>query len=137
MKIRLGFSVRSRGVAGRNAAFNLLEVMIAMAIFFMCYISIAQLLNSNLRAARSLNVTPIDFTEVVYDMIITNQLEEITESGDFGDNYPGWSWTRDTFEANTNGLFQVNVEVFHPGAFRGQNSTRMSLWLYRPDSVVN
>lgn len=140
MKIRVrdkSFSARNRGISESDAAFNLLEVMIAMAIFFMCYISIAELLNSNLRAARSLNVTPIDFTEVVYDMIITNQLEEITESGDFGDNYPGWSWTRDTYEASTNGLFQVDVEVFHPGAFGGRDSTRMSLWLYRPDSVVN
>ena len=60
---------------GDCCGFNLLEILLAMSIFFMCYFSIAQLLNTNLRAARSLNVTPVDFTAVVYDLLITNQLE--------------------------------------------------------------
>ena len=125
---------RTNNATHRLSAFNLLEVMIAMAIFFMCYFSIAQLLNTSLQAARSLNVTQVDFTEVVYDLIMTNQLEEISESGDFSDLYPGWSWQREIYEASTNGLFQVDVTVFHPGSFEGRDYTQMSLWLYRPDS---
>ena len=121
---------------GDCCGFNLLEILLAMSIFFMCYFSIAQLLNTNLRAARSLNVTPVDFTAVVYDLLITNQLEEISESGDFGDLFPGWTWERTIYEVSTNGFFQVDVEVFYPGAFNGMDSERMSLWLYRPESEI-
>ncbi|MDD4455262.1 MAG: prepilin-type N-terminal cleavage/methylation domain-containing protein [Candidatus Methanomethylophilaceae archaeon] len=117
-------------------AFTLLEIVVAMAIFFMAYFSIMELLNTNLRAARSLNVTQVDFTQVVYDMLATNRLEEISESGDFGDMYPGWSWTREAYEVSTNGFFQVDVEVYHPGSFGGRDSTTMSLWLYRPESIL-
>jgi type II secretory pathway pseudopilin PulG len=60
-------------------AFTLLEIVVAMAIFFMAYFSIMELLNTNLRAARSLNVTQVDFTQVVYDMLATNRLEEISD----------------------------------------------------------
>jgi Tfp pilus assembly protein PilV len=117
-------------------AFTLLEIVVAMAIFFMAYFSIMELLNTNLRAARSLNVTPVDFTQVVYDMLATNRLEEISESGDFGDMYPGWSWTREAYEVSTNGFFQIDLEVYHPGSFGGRDSTAMSLWLYRPESIL-
>ena len=117
-------------------AFTLLEIVVAMAIFFMAYFSIMELLNTNLRAARSLNVTQVDFTQVVYDMLATNRLEEISESGDFGDMYPGWSWTREAYEVSTNGFFQIDLEVYHPGSFWGRDSTAMSLWLYRPESIL-
>jgi len=130
-------SIHSTRNASRfNMAFNLLEVMIASAIFFAFMFSISELLNFNLRAARSLNVTPVDFTQAVYDLIATNRLEEASESGDFGDACPGWSWSRNVYEASTNGLFQVDVDVFHPGAFKGREVTSMSLWLYRPESVT-
>ena len=117
-------------------AFTLLEIVVAMAIFFMAYFAVMELLNTNLRAAHSLNVTPIDFTQVVYDMLATNRLEEISESGDFGDMYPGWSWTREAYEVSTNGFFQVDVEVYHPGSVGGRVATAMSLWLYRPESIL-
>ena len=91
---RLTKDQATRGAMAGNLGFNLLEVMIAMAIFFTCYFSLSELLSTNLRAARSLNVTPIDFTQAVYDLLATNRLEEISESGDFGDMYPGWSWSR-------------------------------------------
>ena len=133
---RLTKDQATRGAMAGNLGFNLLEVMIAMAIFFTCYFSLSELLSTNLRAARSLNVTPIDFTQAVYDLLATNRLEEISESGDFGDMYPGWTWSRNTFEASTNGLYQVDVQVYHPGAFSGRDVTEMSLWLYRPDSIT-
>ena len=69
-------------------------------------------------------------------LLATNRLEEVVESGDFGDMYPGWSWTREAYEVSTNGFFQVDVEVYHPGAFGGRDSTMMSLWLYRPESIL-
>jgi len=50
--------------------------------------------------------------------------------------YPGWSWTREAYEVSTNGFFQIDLEVYHPGSFGGRDSTAMSLWLYRPESIL-
>ncbi len=113
-----------------HKAFTLLEVLIAMGIFFMAAFAILGLTTQNLRAARSLKQTPVDINLAIYDLILTNRLEESSEAGDFGDLYPGASWTRDVTLARTNGLFQVDVTAYLPGT-----EIKRSLLLYRPDSI--
>jgi Tfp pilus assembly protein PilV len=112
------------------AAFTLLEVLIAMGIFFVAAFAILGLTTQNLRAARSLKQPTVDITMAVYDLMLTNRLEEGSDAGDFGDLYPDASWTRDISQVATNGLFQVDVTVFRPGG-----ETKRSLLLYRPDSI--
>jgi type II secretion system protein I len=116
--------------------FSLLEVMIAMAIFFMAIFSILHLVSQNLRAARRLRQVHVDATSLAADLTLTNRLEEGVVSGDFGDQYPGYSWTRETYEVSTNGLFQVDFTV-HWEIEKRPLESKMSILLYRPDSQIN
>jgi type II secretion system protein I len=119
----------------RVFAFTLLEVLIAMGIFAMAIFAILDLVNQNLRAARLLEPHSVDPTLVIQDLMLTNRLEEVSSSGDFGKSYPGYTWTRDIHLVSTNGLFEVDVSVFRDGG--GENGvTKMSLLLFRPASTV-
>ena len=114
-------------------AFSLLEVMIAIAIFFMVSFSILALVSSGLRTARALRVTRPSAGILAAELSLTNQLEEGTESGDFGNLYPDYNWTRESYEAFTNGLWQVDFKVYRRGQ-RGTPDSQMSLLIYSPGS---
>jgi type II secretion system protein I len=121
--------------AAQAAAFTLLEVLIAMGIFCLAIFAILDLVNQNLRAARLLQPHSVDPTLVIQDLMLTNRLEEVSSSGDFGKAFPGYSWTRDIYLVSTNGLFEVDVAVFRNGG--GENGvTKMSLLMFRPASVI-
>ncbi|HOX02714.1 MAG TPA: prepilin-type N-terminal cleavage/methylation domain-containing protein [Candidatus Paceibacterota bacterium] len=115
-----------------HRAFTLLEVMVAMAIFFMAIFSILSLVSQNLRAARALEPFTMDASVPAAELMLTNRIEEGVESGDFGDLYPGCTWTREITLAHTNGLYQVDLLVERDDGPGGQ--IRMSILLYRPDS---
>ena len=115
-----------------QTAFSLLEVMIASGIFFMCVFAILAMVSGLLRNARSLRRIELDAGMVAAQVGNTNKLTEGTESGDFGNLYPGYSWETDTYEAETNGLWQVDIVVRRHGI--PQPVDRMSLYLYRPES---
>jgi type II secretory pathway component PulJ len=57
-------------------AFTLLEVMIAVAIFFMATFSILALMSRCLSQARSLQPMQVDANMVVAELSLTNKLEE-------------------------------------------------------------
>lgn len=135
------------GRAGRGpTAFTLLEVMIAMAIFFMAIFAILGLVAQNLRIARSLSLGEIDISTVAVELslqTLTNrEMSEGTVSGDFGDTYPGASWSANLYLVSSNaggfsgraspgGLYQADITIFWP-----QNDLlrerHASLLLYRP-----
>lgn len=106
----------SPGSPARNQAFSLLEVILAMGIFFMSIFVILELTNNSLHGAYLLKNTAPDPRSLLGDLILTNSLEEISESGDFGDLYPDYRWERIVTQAidseNANGLFRVDVRVY-------------------------
>jgi prepilin-type N-terminal cleavage/methylation domain-containing protein len=115
-------------------AFTLLEVMIAMAIFFVAMFAILQLVGQNLRAARVLNQNFPDAGLLAAQLSLTNRLEEGTETGDFGNDFPGFTWTRDAalHPYDTNGVFfEVNWFVFRDG----QRISTLSTLMYKPQSA--
>ena len=116
-------------------AFTLLEVLIAMAIFFAAIFAILDLVTQNLRIARGLSLGEIDFGSVAAELALTNRLEEGSQSGDFGDAKPGASWIADTTLYSSNGLFQVDITVDWPenGLVKQRN---VSILLYRPASAM-
>jgi len=125
-----GFGLRDSRPA--RAAFSLLEVMIASGIFFMCIFAILAMVSSLLRNARGLRRIDLDAGMVAAQVGNTNKLYEGSESGDFGNMYPGYSWETETYEAGTNGLWQVDIIVRRQGL---QNPVDvMSIFLYRPES---
>ncbi|TAK91928.1 MAG: hypothetical protein EPO07_19530 [Verrucomicrobia bacterium] len=119
--------------AKRHSAFTLMEVLIALGIFFMASFAILALLANGLRNARALQRKPVDAGMVAAQLSLTNRVTEGVETGDFEDMYPDYSWTSDTYEVSTNGLFQSDMIVERHSGTPAVEST-MSILLYRPDS---
>ena len=115
-----------------RAAFSLLEVMIAGGIFFMAIFAILAMVSSVLSNARSLRRVELDAGMVAAQLSITNKLTEGTQSGDFGNLYPDYSWEADEYEVATNGLWQVDIIVRRRGLAKPADV--MSIWLFRPES---
>jgi len=113
-------------------AFTLMEVVIASAIFFLAIFAILALVSNTLRNARSLRHIEVDAGMVAAQLFKTNKFSEQIESGDFGRAYPDYSWSVESMEAQTNGLWQFNVVVMR----RGQREPvdQMSLFIFSPES---
>jgi len=93
-------------------AFTLLEVMIALGIFFMAMFTILALVSNTLRNARALQETEVDPGMLAAQLSLTNRITEGTESGDFGDIYRDYTWDRLNTHI-TNSLWQVDFVVHH------------------------
>src|SRR5256885_4728589 len=98
-----------------EAAFTLMEVLIASAIFFLAIFAILALVSNTLRNARLLRHIEVDAGMVAAQLFKTNKFSEQIESGDFGRAYPDYSWSVESMEAQTNGLWQFNVKVMRRG----------------------
>jgi len=99
-----------------EAAFTLIEVMIACGILFIALFAILGLVANTLRNARALRHIPVDAGMVASQLLgKTNRMTLGTDSGDFGKIYPDCSWETDTEEAGTNGLVQVDIVVRRRG----------------------
>lgn len=109
-----------------RAALSLIEVMIAMTIFFMCVFAILGMVSSVLRNARALQETQVDAPGTLASFLSTsNRLDEGTFSGDFGDLFPDYDYTYDVTPI-TNNLVRVDMSIIG-----GKNSTEthMSIFL--------
>ena len=113
-------------------AFSLLEVMIAIAVFFMSTFVILSLVSSALQNARRLQRPMVDAAMIASELSLTNQLVEANQSGDFGKAYPGYSWTADINEVMTNKLFDVHYEVKRSGD--KDTFQEMDVLFFRPQS---
>ena len=123
-----------------STGFSLVEVMVALAIFFMAVFTILGLLSTVLNNARALQSRkPADAGMVAaYLLSVTNQLAEGLQSGtfedfgDFGGEYSNYEWTFDAREIETNGLWQVDCIVLRrPG---GQLESKLSFFVFSPQS---
>jgi len=96
-------------------AFSLLEVMIAVAIFFMAVFSILGLMSRSLAQARALQPMQIDANVVASELSLTNRLEEGPIPPEmirnFEHMYPGYTCGGFITEIATNGLFRIDLEV--------------------------
>jgi Tfp pilus assembly protein PilV len=109
-------------------AFTLLEVMVAVAVFFMALFAILGLVSQNIKAAHSLQQHGPTAGMLAAELSITNQLEVGTESGDFGEFYPDYTWDREVNEFASNGLFQVDFLVYK----NGNEDSRLTVLMYKP-----
>lgn len=117
----------------RPCAFTLLEVMIAIAIFFMVSFAILAVVSAGLRTARALRTSRPSAGILAAELSLTNKLEEGVETGDFGNLYRDYTWRRETYEVGTNGLWQADFWVYRRDD-RGQPDSRMSILLFSPQS---
>jgi hypothetical protein len=124
-----------------RTAFTLLEVMIAVAIFFACVFGILALVSQSLKGARSLRPVNIDARSAIALLSLTNRLEEgpipaeIIEA--FEKENPGLKLQGEITEFETNGLFRVDFVV--QGSPNAGNAAPISMTsevlLYRPMST--
>ena len=96
-------------------AFTLLEVMVAVGIFFMATFAILSLVSSTLKGARSLEAFDLDASSVVAELSLTNRLEEGEIPADiiqhFSELHPHYTCGGTIEEVRTNGLFKVTILV--------------------------
>ena len=131
MKFAPSTRALSARTPGRDSAFTLIEVMIAIAIFVMAMFTILAVLSAGLHAASILRNNGPTAGMVAGQLSLTNKLEEGSESGDFGEIYKGYHWTSECREVASNGLFQVDFTVINSG---GNPESTLTAIFYRPDS---
>ena len=121
----------------RERAFSMLEVMIAIGIFFTSVFFILQLTSQQLRIARSLQTLDVDTGTLPSLIVMTNALEEgplpMDIKAAFEDTNPGFSCDGMVFEVATNGLFQVDYAIYwqHEGRMK---QAKNSILMWRPGS---
>ena len=134
------FRIPKKVHLAKRSGFSLVEVTVAMGIFFMCMYSLIVLTMKNLENARQLQFVEPDVGWVASELSLLSEVEEgpVDGSGDFGDHYPGWSWQGEvvyyplleTFagigeDIETEGLYQVNIVVNGPGESMHTHSVLM------------
>jgi hypothetical protein len=133
--MRIRFKISPHGEPKTmKSAFTLLEVLIAIGVFFIVAFAILEMVVTGLGAARALQVRHADVGMLASELWATNNiLEEGVESGDFGDFYPNARWERAVNEVGSNGLFQVDFLVVEKVGKR-ESESQISLLLFRPGS---
>jgi hypothetical protein len=119
--------------AGGLDAFTLIEVMIAITIFFMAMFAILGVLGSGVRAATLLRNNGPTAGMVIAQMAATNILTEGSDTGTFREIpiYEGYKWVSECRQVASNGLYQIDVVVVDRN---GVQCSTVSALLFRPDS---
>lgn len=118
-------------------AFSLIEVMIAIGIFFLATFAILGLISSSLANARRLQRPLVDASALLSQMSLTNKLVEGTYSGNLGDAlgraYADYRWTGEIIEVGSNKLFQADF-IIQPARGGNEVISRVTTLFYRPQS---
>ena len=122
-----------------RSAFSLLEVMIAIAIFFVASFAILGLVSASLDNVRRLQRPSVDASPVLARYAATNSLVEGTYSGSLGDpellgkDYRDYNYVVGIEEVRTNHLYSVHC-VITPANGKRQIISDMITVLYKPQS---
>lgn len=127
--------------AKKGYAFTLVEVMIACGIFFMAMFAILGVLSQCIRAVGSLRKDSPTAGMVAAMAMANDKWEEGSDSGDFGDFYPDYTWETQTnlYEGIQPGqdgaqppFYELDIIVKH----KGELASTLSLLHYSPNSPV-
>ena len=105
------------------AGFSLLEVMIAMAVFFIVVFAILGVVVQSLGAARALQQQHADCGMAAQMWWGSNTVEPGFYSGDFEGLVPGYTWEADIppdLPMHSNGLYLINLRVTRNDSKKGQ-----------------
>src|SRR5215469_15588464 len=119
------------------AAFTLMEVMIAIAVFCIGVFAILGLVASIMRGARLLDKPMVDAGAVASQISQTNSIVEIQDSGDLseflGNTYRGYNYRYIIAEEQSNHLYHAAIQVTGDGPGKPVVS-KMDILLFRPQS---
>lgn len=131
-------SAGAASVPAHRRAFSLLEVMIALAIFFMCVFSILSLVSRSIQQARGLQPLQLDASTAIAMLSLTNRLEEGPLPPEIVAQYelmhPNSTVAGEIYEVATNGLFRVDFTVGTVGGNKKAVTANSSILLFRPGS---
>lgn len=120
----------------RRQAFSLLEVMIAVAIFFMATFAILGLISTTLANARRLQKPLVDASVLASQLSLTNKLVEGTVSGNLsellGKDYSDYDFIENVTEVQTNRLYEADFVIENAG--NREVISKISTFMYRPAS---
>ena len=102
--------------ARRDSAFTLIEVMIALGIFFMAVFTILALVSGILRNARGLQRPQVDAGLAAALYVNTNRFFVGNEAHDLDESLPDFSYEVNTDEFATNGLLIAEVVLNRRGS---------------------
>jgi hypothetical protein len=114
-------------------AFTLVEVMVAVAIFFMAMFAILGVMSAGVHAAAVLRTSGPTAGMIAAQLSSSNSLDEGSLTGSFSDVpiYESYHWVSNCREVTTNGLYQMDFVVVDPN---GVQVSSLSTLFYRPDS---
>lgn len=117
-----------------RGGFTLLEVMIACFVFFVVAFSVLQMMTAALAGARSLQKGKVDpIAMLAAGVTGTNSVFEHTPvSGDFGEDYPDYSYEYLPSQVASNGLWQIEFTVF-PKDGGQANPSKLTVLIYCPE----
>jgi len=110
-----GFRHSSFVIRHSVRAFTLIEVMIALGIFFMAVFTILALVSNILRNARGLQRPQVDAGLAAALYVNTNRFPVGNVSGELGDSLADFSYEIATDEFATNGLMQADIALNRRG----------------------
>jgi hypothetical protein len=118
-------------------AFTLIEVMVAMLLFFLAVFTILELVSMCLHNARLLQRPTVNTASVASWLSVTNRMSDGLLSGDFreilGEQYRNFEWEAETTEL-TNGLFVVKFGIIEHTR-KGASASAMTTLMYVPGSA--
>jgi len=109
---------KAEGIKSKKGevAFSLMEVMIAIAIFFTASFVILALVSSGLKTARLLRNDRPSCGIIAAELTSSNGLEEGHFSDDFGKLYPGYSYEYDVASSDIyTGMVSVVISINRQG----------------------
>lgn len=120
---------------GRSSrAFSLLEVMIAIGIFFMVAFTVLALVSQCLGQARALEQIRTPIGAIASDAMLKAPLEEGLYTGDFADIIPDYRWEAEvylpSFVTNET-LKEIDLSVSRSG--QSQSDGRLTILKFQPD----
>jgi prepilin-type N-terminal cleavage/methylation domain-containing protein len=131
-------AAKSRARPGARG-FSLLEVMVAIAVFFVGAFAILGLISSSLDNVRRLQRPTVDASPVLARYAATNKLKEGSWTGSLGDpellgqEYRDYKYIVDIEEVASNKLFGVRCRIV-PANGRQEVISDMFTVFYRPQS---
>jgi Tfp pilus assembly protein PilV len=99
-------------------AFSLLEVMIAIGIFFLGSFAILSLISQSLSNAQRLKHPLVDASAILSQISLTNQFVENEYDGNLDDilgkTYAGYTYRGEITEVQSNRLYSADFYIFAP-----------------------
>ena len=122
---------------GSRRGFSLLEVMIAIGIFFLATFAILSLVSSSLANARRLQRPSVEASALLSQLSLTNKLTEGTYSGNLaellGKSYQDYRWAGETAEVESNRLYTADF-VIRKASGNHEIASETITFFYRPQT---